>query len=60
MADEEKNENAILIPDSARLYFLSFTMFSVADPYPEGSETFGRIRIRSGTVINVSYPDPKI
>jgi hypothetical protein len=36
---------------------------SVADPDPEGSETFGRIRIRSGTEINVldpdSNPDPK-
>jgi hypothetical protein len=42
---------------------------SVADPDPEpepdteGSETFGRIRIRSGTDINVldpdSNPDPK-
>jgi hypothetical protein len=32
---------------------------SVADPEPdpEGSETFGRIRIRSGTEINVSDPD---
>jgi hypothetical protein len=30
---------------------------SVADPDPEGSETFGRIRIRSGTEINVSDPD---
>jgi hypothetical protein len=26
-------------------------------PDPEGSETFGRIRIRSGTEINVSDPD---
>jgi hypothetical protein len=36
---------------------------SVADPEPdpEGSETFGRIRIRFGTEINVSDPklDPK-
>ncbi len=36
---------------------------SVADPEPDGSETFGRIRIRSGTEINVldpdSNPDPK-
>jgi hypothetical protein len=34
---------------------------SVADPDPEGSETFGRIRIRFGTEINVSDPklDPK-
>jgi hypothetical protein len=35
---------------------------SVADP--EGSEIFGRIRIRSGTEINVSdadsNPDPKL
>ncbi len=34
---------------------------SVADPVPEpdpeGSETFGRIRIRFGTEINVSDPD---
>jgi hypothetical protein len=33
---------------------------SVADPDPEpdpeGSETFGRIRIRSGTEINISDP----
>ncbi len=29
---------------------------SVADPDPEGSETFGRIRIRFGTEINVSDP----
>jgi hypothetical protein len=33
------------------------------EPDPEGSETFGRIRIRSGTEINVlepdSNPDPK-
>jgi hypothetical protein len=44
-----------------------FTFFSVADPDPEpdpeGPETFGRIRIRSGTEINVldpdSNPDPK-
>jgi hypothetical protein len=28
---------------------------SIADP--EGPETFGRIRIRSGTEINVSDPD---
>jgi hypothetical protein len=28
---------------------------SVADPHPEGSKTFGRIR--SGTEINVSDPD---
>jgi hypothetical protein len=27
------------------------------DPEPEGSETFGRIRIRSGTDINVLDPD---
>jgi hypothetical protein len=33
---------------------------SVADPDPEGSETFGRIRIQSGTEINVSDPDPKL
>ena len=36
-------------------------IFSVADPEPEpdpeGSETFGRIRIRSGTEINVLDPD---
>jgi hypothetical protein len=32
-------------------------IFSVADPDPEGSETFGRIQIRSGTEINVSDPD---
>jgi hypothetical protein len=30
---------------------------SVADPDPEGSDTFGRIRIRSGTEINVLDPD---
>jgi hypothetical protein len=29
---------------------------SVADPDPSGSETFGRIRIRSGTEINISDP----
>ncbi len=29
---------------------------SVADPDPEGSETFGRIRIRSGNEINISDP----
>ncbi len=28
-----------------------------SDPEPEGSETFGRIRIRSGTEINVLDPD---
>jgi hypothetical protein len=33
---------------------------SVADPDPEGSETFGRIRIRFGTERNVSYPDPTL
>jgi hypothetical protein len=35
---------------------------SVADPEPdpEGAETFGRIRIRFGTKINVSDPDPKL
>jgi hypothetical protein len=36
---------------------------SVADPDPEpdlaGSETFGQIRIQSGTEINVSGLDPK-
>jgi hypothetical protein len=32
-------------------------IYSNADPDPEGSETFGRIRIRSGTEINVSDPD---
>ncbi len=30
---------------------------SLADPEPEGSETFGRIRTRSGTDINVLDPD---
>jgi hypothetical protein len=30
---------------------------SVADPDPEGSETFGWFRIRSGTDINVLDPD---
>ncbi len=30
---------------------------SVADPKPEGSETFGRIRNRSGNKRNVSDPD---
>ncbi len=30
---------------------------SVADPDPEGSETFGRNRIRSGTEINILDPD---
>jgi hypothetical protein len=27
------------------------------EPDPEGTETFGRIRIQSGTEINVSDPD---
>jgi hypothetical protein len=35
------------------------TKSSVAapEPDPQGSETFGRIRIRSGTKINISDPD---
>jgi hypothetical protein len=37
------------------------TKSSVADPEPDpdpqGSETFGQIRIRSGTEINISDPD---
>jgi hypothetical protein len=41
-----------------------FTSVAEPEPDPEGSETFGRIRIRSGTDINVldpdSNPDPNL
>jgi len=41
---------------SAMQLIFSLVLRSVADPDPEGSETFDRIRIRSGTEINVSDP----
>ncbi len=64
----------ITAPACARLSILTVItvfetclIFSVADPEPEPdpleSETFGRIRIRSGSEINIldpdSNPDPK-
>jgi hypothetical protein len=48
------------VSSSQILFFLLRVLFSVEDPDPEGSETFGRIRIRSGTEINVSDPDSKL
>ncbi len=50
------------IPKKNEQNFVNIT--SVADPDPLESETFGRIRIRSGSEINIldpdSNPDPKL